>query len=110
MNCKQIANRTATYAVCATSSYEDVIEYFENWIKNYPNSAKDAHCAERLEYFKAQKEEYGTRENYVQKIIEKVTGSKAFEKFSNTIGGVKWHTEIGKDYCGNPWYYVRFTY
>lgn len=110
MNCRQIENRTATYAVCPTQGLDETISYFEKWIVENPETAKYAGCESRVEYFKALKAEYGTRENYAKATVEKITGSKAFGKFSDIVGGVKWHIEISKDYCGNDWYYVRFNY
>ena len=110
MNCKQIENRTATYAVCPAIDFDSKIADAEAWAAKASREDHKKICLETAEYFKALKAQYGTWEARAEEIIGKVTGSKAFETFSAAIGGVKWNTELGKDYCGQRWLYIRFNY
>ena len=109
MNAKQISNRTATYCVGRTESYEATIKEFTDW-KNRCNHAQiAAECERRISYATGMKNKYGTRENENNARIETVTTSKAFKKFCETVGTVNVHKEISTT-DGVDFLYIRFNY
>lgn len=108
MNCRQIENRTATWLISRAESYEASIAEFEAWAKK-SDKFISAEGARRVEYFKAEREQYGTKENYIATMIDRMTGSKAFKKFCETVGNVKFHKEVS-EYDGVMFVYLRFNY
>ena len=61
------------------------------------------------QFNKAEREKYGTKENYAKSEVERIINSKAFEKFNEAGGGVKYSTEIKTEY-GIDYLYLRFHY
>lgn len=108
MNSRQIENRTATWMISRAESYEASIAEFETWAKSSDKFISEE-GSRRVAYFKAEREQYGTKENYVATMIDRMTGSNAFKKFCETVGNVKFHKEIS-EYDGVMFVYLRFTY
>lgn len=118
MNAKQIENRTATYIVCNLIPYEKEIEDAKYWdgvvqgYKTWTDEAKARRHSENMARIATLEDmiaKYGTKMNEGKERITKILESKAFEKFSTTLGGVKTSTEIKTDY-GVDFLYLRFRY
>ena len=109
MNAKQIENRTATKLVCNMNSYEREIANYESWINDTVSESNKAYYEKYIAFNREQLAIYGTKMNYIKEEVERITNSKAFEKFSATIGGVKVNTEIKQEY-GIEYMHIRFNY
>ena len=103
MNRKQIEKRTATYLVCNTIDIDWEIANTEKSMEK-AGSAKDWY-EKRLAVVKAEKERFGTKENELKETVKIIENSKAFSKFTETIGKTELTTEEN-DNC----YYIRFNY
>lgn len=116
MSAKQLENRTATYCIRVATTYEFDISAVESedartqeWrVRDQEDIERKARIhaehLEKIERIRAKIAKYGTKENEVAEITNKVVTSKAFKKFSDAVGNVEWEPEI-KD-C----YYIRFHY
>lgn len=116
MSAKQLENRTATYCIRLATTYEWDIHSVEirdadimNWkVRDQEDIERQARIhaeyLEDIERIRAKIAKYGTKENEVSEITNKVVTSKAFKKFSDAVGNVEWEPEA-KD-C----YYIRFHY
>lgn len=117
MSARQIENRTATYLVCNLISYEKEIKYHEDTIERISKSNRtDADkqrwyddCNKWVSFWKSEQAKYGTKENFVKVEVERIVNSKAFAKFSEAVGGCKYHVETKTD-CGMQFVYLRFNY
>ena len=119
MSAKQIENRTATYLVCNLIPYEKEIARIKascervRGYNTWTDAEKERFCNDYeqnwIPYFEKQIEDYGTKENYANVIAERIVNSKAFSKFSETIGGVRYHLESKRE-SGLDVMYLRFNY
>jgi len=114
MTVKQIKNRTATYCVCNDISFDDEIKRlikenekvqgFDAW-----TAEEKERCANKTEELikiqKSLKEQYGTKDNQAKMILEQISNSKAFKKFSNEVGNAVCFIDK-VDWI----YYIRFNY
>lgn len=118
MNRAQIAKGTATKLVCNTISYEKEIEevvYYDEKVQGYETwtdeekARRHTRNLERIAYLNGEIEKYGTKTNFANDEVERIVNSKAFQKFSETAGGVKYGTEIKTEF-GVDYIYLRFYY
>lgn len=109
MNAKQIENRTATYCVGRTESYEATIKEFSDWKNRTNDACIIKECERRIAYFTEKRNQYGTRENENRTMIEQVINSKAYKKFCETVGAVKFNKEV-RTTDGVDFLYIRFHY
>ena len=115
MNAKQINNRTATYLVCNTRSYEDEIRLEQESIEKVMGYSTwtEAEKARRKENGEKQiarhtalLEKFGTKENELRMTHEAILNSKAFKKFASNFESVTTEFEIKENF----YYYIRFNY
>ena len=90
MTKRQMQNNTATIIICNSISYETLIQYYANSISKAMDwddtkERKASIVESNLKYLSrlsADFSQYGTKENYFQKMCEKILNSKAWETFS----------------------------
>ena len=115
MNARQIENRTATFTICNTRTYEKCIAYEQECIEmvrsgNYGDKRRAEiikYHEDNIKFYEGLRERFGNRENEVAWATKAFENSKAFEKFQNTVGKTTWELET-KD---NGFVYgMRFHY
>ena len=118
MSAKQIENRTATYCVCNMISYEDEIAYHKracDRVRGYDSWTEEekarfiSNAEETIKYYEGQIARYGTKENYARETVARIVNSNAFKNLANTIGDVRYCTEI-KTSSGLTLEHLRFYY
>ena len=114
MNAKQIANGTATIALCIDSDYDWGIEYHRkeiervNGLNTWTSEEKkrsEARHLEKIAHYENLKNTYGTRANEAKTKAAEITASAAFQKLAQTIGIKATDWELTKDQ-----YQIRIHY
>ena len=115
MNRKQIANRTATYTVANTMTFESLIEMYKSsdakvqayttWTADEKARAHESYM-HSIETTTAKLEKYGTKENMARTERDTIANSKAFAKFESEVGKTTLTIEINSDQC----FIIRFNY
>ena len=118
MSGKQIENRTATYLICNLIPYEEEIKYQNDSCEriskytSWTDAEKERYIANAKAWvamWESERAKHGTKENYARVTVERIVNSKAFQNFSNTMGGVRYYTET-KNASGLMVKYLRFNY
>jgi hypothetical protein len=107
MSFAQYRNRTATAYIANVTPYEDTIAKWEPY--NIPGNDWYNVARQVVESAKENLAKYGTPETEADKIIDRIVNSKAYSKFAETFGVVKYTTEV-KTENGNKYKYLRLHY
>ena len=119
MNAKQIANGTATIALCNDIEYDTeiarqrrTIEQVNGYTSWTPEEKKrsEAHSLARIAEYEAEKAAYGTKTNEAQVKAVEITSSAAFIKMAKTIGVHAFELELVKKWEGLNLYQIRIHY
>ena len=119
MNAKQIANGTATIALCSNIEYDEEIEYQRNsnekvngyntWTteekKNHENR-----CLDRIANQEQRKAAYGNKENEAKKKAAEIIISPAFQKLAKAIDLKLADVELVHKWGGLYIYQLRLNY
>lgn len=109
MNNAQIANRTATWRIINTASYESEIDLYTSEIKWYAERGWDKSEEGARELLaRAQKglKTYGNKITEARALADEVINSEAVRKFGETVGR-EIVTRIEEQ---GGWYYLRIYY
>ena len=119
MNAKQIANGTATIAICNDIEYDTeiarqhrTIEQVNGYTSWTPEEKQrsEAHSLARIAEYEADKATYGTKANEAQTKAVEITSSAAFIKMAKTIGVHAFELELVKKWEGMNLYQIRIHY
>lgn len=119
MNAKQIANGTATIALCNDIEYDveidrsrrddERVQGYDTWTTEEKARSKARHLELRAGY-EAKKAAYGTKANEAQTKATEITSTAAFQKLAKAIGIHAFELELVKKWGDLNLYQVRIHY
>ena len=119
MNAKQIANGTATIALCNDHEYDYTINYYREEIKrvnsytSWTDEEKKRSEARTLESIREQESDkatYGTKVNEAKVKSDEIINSEAFKKLTKVINIQHTEIEFIKKWEGMNVYQIRIHY